>query len=191
LGRTVCDSHSKSGNLAVIFHETTLKGVFLIEVERNEDDRGFFARTFCQKEFESHGINWKVSQCNISYNRKKGTLRGMHFQIKPHEEAKLVRVTKGIVYDVILDLRPDSPTFKNWITIELSSDNRKSVYIPEGLAHGFQTLQDDTEVFYQMSELYHAESARGLRWNDPAFSIKWPIEEKIISTKDSQYPDFE
>ena len=191
MGRTVCGSHSQAGNPTVNFQETTLKGVFKIELERIEDERGFFARTFCRNEFESHGINSKLSQCNISYNKKKGTLRGMHFQMRPHEEVKLVRVTTGVVYDVILDLRRDSPTFRQWIAIELSADNRKSVYIPEGLAHGFQTLQDDTEVFYQMSEPYHAESARGVRWDDPAFNIEWPVQKKIISTRDSHYPDFE
>jgi dTDP-4-dehydrorhamnose 3,5-epimerase len=175
----------------MIFTETSLKGSYIIEPERLEDERGFFARTFCRKEFATYGLNPNFVQCNISYNRKKGIIRGMHFQAKPYEEVKIVRVTRGIIYDVILDLRTKAPTFKQWIAIELSEENRKMVYIPEGLAHGFQTLQDETEVFYQMSEFYFPESARGIRWNDPSFKIEWPIQEQIISTKDSLYSDFE
>ena len=174
----------------MIFTQTSLKGTYIIEPERLEDERGFFARTFCRKEFKTYGLNPNFVQCNISYNRKKGTLRGLHFQAKPYEEAKIVRVTRGIIYDVILDLRTNAPTFKQWIAIELSEENRKMVYIPEGLAHGFQTLQDETEVFYQMSEYYSPESARSVRWNDPAFNMEWPIQEKIISAKDSRYSDF-
>jgi len=175
----------------VILNETSLKGAFVIEPERVEDERGFFARTYCRDSFLSHGLNPNLAQCNISFNRRKGTLRGMHFQIKPHEESKLVRVTRGAVYDVIIDLRSGSPTFRKWVAVELSADNRSLLYIPEGFAHGFQTLQDETEVFYQMSEFYHPQSARGVRWDDPAFGIEWPIYEKIISKKDRQYPDFE
>lgn len=171
----------------MIFIETKLKGAFIIEPEPLEDERGFFARTFDQKEFEAHGLNPRVAQCNISFNKKKGTLRGMHYQIAPYEEAKLVRCTKGAIYDVIIDLRPESPTFKQWIAVELTAENRRMLYAPEGVAHGFQTLEDNTEVFYMMSEFYHPECARGVRWNDPAFGIEWPIKEKTVSSKDNSW----
>jgi dTDP-4-dehydrorhamnose 3,5-epimerase len=179
------------GGLILIFRETKLKGAFIIEPERQEDERGFFARTFCQEEFEAHGFNPRVVQCNISFNRKKGTLRGMHYQIAPYQEAKLVRCAGGAIYDVIIDLRLESPTFKQWIAVELTANNHQMLYVPEGLAHGFLTLEDDTEVFYQMSEFYHPECARGVRWDDPAFRIEWPIAEVIISAKDRRYPNFE
>lgn len=170
------------------FTETKLKGAFVIELEPIKDDRGFFARSWCQKEFAEHGLNSNLVQCNISFNRKRGTLRGMHYQAKPYEEAKLVRCTKGAIYDVIIDIRPESLTFKQWVAVELTSENRKMLYIPEGMAHGFQTLVDDTEVFYQMSEFYHPESARGIRWDDPALKIVWLIKENlIISQKDQSY----
>jgi len=172
----------------VIFIETKLKGAFIIEPERLEDERGFFARTWCQREFAAHGLNPRLVQCNISFNKKKGTLRGMHYQVAPYEEAKLVRCTMGAIYDVIIDLRPDSPTFRQWITVELTAKNRRMLYIPEGFAHGFQTLVDSTEVFYQMSEFYHPECARGIRWDDPVFGIEWPPErERLISLKDQNY----
>jgi len=174
----------------MIFKETKLKGAYLIELERLEDERGFFARSFCQKEFEEHGLNPRIVQCNISFNKKKGTLRGMHYQVAPYEEAKLVSCINGAIYDVIIDLRPDSPTFKQWFTIELSTDNYKMLYIPEGFAHGFQTLEDNTVVFYQMSQFYHPEYARGVRWDDPAFGIKWALPNQIISKKDMNYPNF-
>jgi dTDP-4-dehydrorhamnose 3,5-epimerase len=174
----------------VIFNETKLKAAFAIELQKQEDERGFFARSWCQQDFAEHGLNPKLVQCNISFNQLKGTLRGMHYQVAPHEEAKLVRCTRGALYDVIVDLRPASPTFKQWLGIELTAENHRMLYIPEGFAHGFQTLEDDTEVFYQMSEFYHPECARGVRWNDPAFNILWPVEEKIISAKDNSYPDF-
>ena len=174
----------------MIFTETALKGAFLIEPERLHDDRGFFARTWCQKEFQAHGINTNVAQCNISYNKKKGTLRGMHYQSAPCEEARLVRCTAGAAYDVIIDLRPDSITFRNWVSAELTAENRKMLYIPEGFAHGFITLTDNTEFFYQMSEFYMPDYARGVRWDDPAFNIKWPIDVEIISERDSQYGSF-
>lgn len=174
----------------MIFIETKLRGAFIIEPEPLEDERGFFARTFDQKEFEAHGLNPRVMQCNISFNKKKGTLRGMHYQIAPYQEAKLVCCTKGAIYDVALDLRLDSPTLKQWIAVELTAENRRMLYIPEGFAHGFQTLEDNTEVFYQMSEFYHPESAKGVRWNDPAFGIVWPIAPSIISEKDRAYPSF-
>ena len=174
----------------MIFKETRLNGAYIIEIEPLEDERGFFARSFCQKEFEEHGLNPRVMQCNISFNKKKGTLRGMHYQIAPYQEAKLVCCTKGAIYDVIIDLRKDSPTLKQWIAVELTATNRRMLYIPEGFAHGFQTLEDNTEVFYQMSEFYHPESAKGVRWNDPAFGIVWPDDIRVISDRDRQYQDF-
>ena len=162
----------------------------MIDPERREDERGFFARTWCVHEFNEHGINPKVVQCNLSYNKKKGTLRGMHYQVVPHEEAKIVRCTMGGIHDVIIDLRPTSPTYKRYITVVLTAQNRRMLFIPEGLAHGFQTLEDHTEVFYQMSEVYATESARGVRWDDPTFGIQWPIDDRIISERDQCYPDF-
>lgn len=168
----------------MIFKETKLKGAFIIEPELLEDERGFFARTFCRKEFEAHGLDPDILQCNLSFNAKKGTLRGMHYQVKPFQEIKLVRVTKGSIYDVIIDLRPDSPSFKQWLGFELTAQNRKMLYVPKGFAHGFQTLTDDTEVFYQMSEFYHPESSRGLAWNSPEFGIEWLLDDRIISEKD-------
>lgn len=170
--------------------ETKLKGAFIIELERLDDERGFFARTFCQREFKEHGLNPKIVQCNMSFNRKKGTLRGMHYQAFPYEEAKLIRCTKGAIYDVIVDLRSDSLTFKQWFAVDLTDENRRMLYIPGGFAHGFQTLDNNTEVFYLMSEFYHPECAKGIRWNDPTFRIEWRIENPIISKRDLQYPDF-
>jgi dTDP-4-dehydrorhamnose 3,5-epimerase len=174
----------------MIFTQTDLMGAFVIEPERLSDERGFFARTWCSREFTKHGLNPAVSQCNISFNKKKGTLRGLHYQEAPHEEAKLVRCTAGAIYDVIIDLRPASATFKGWTAVELNAENRKMLYVPEGFAHGFLTLADDTEVFYQMSEFYSAEHARGVRWNDQTFNIQWPISVVVVSEKDSQYSDY-
>jgi len=174
----------------LIFTETKLAGAFVIEQERRTDERGFFARTFCQREFEAHGLKTQVVQCNVSFNRRKGTLRGMHYQAAPFAEAKLVRCTSGSIYDVIIDLRPSSATFKKYFAAELSAGNGRMLYIPEDFAHGFQTLQDDTEVFYQMAQSYSAEHARGVRWNDPAFGIAWPECERIIIERDKNYPDF-
>lgn len=154
------------------------------------DERGFFARTFCRQEFEAHGLNPEVVQCNVSFNERKGTLRGMHYQAAPFAEAKLVRCTSGSIYDVIIDLRPTSATFKKHFAVELSAENGRVLYIPEDFAHGFQTLQNDTEVFYQMAQRYSAEHARGVRWNDPAFGIEWPEGERIIIERDQNYPDF-
>ena len=172
------------------FTETGLKGAYIIELEQIEDERGFFARSWCEKEFAKHGLNSNLVQCNISFNRKQGTLRGMHYQGDPHEEAKLVRCTMGAIYDVIIDLRSESATFKQWTGVELTAENRKMLYIPEGFAHGFQTLEDNTEVFYQMSEFYHPESAKGVRWNDPVFKIEWLMKNPIISPKDGAYENF-
>jgi dTDP-4-dehydrorhamnose 3,5-epimerase len=174
----------------VIFIETKLKGVFIMEPERLEDERGFFARTWCQREFEAHGLNPRLAQCSISFNKRRGTLRGMHYQAAPYEEARLVRCTMGAIYDVAIDLRRSSAAFKQWTAVELTADNRRMLHIPEGFAHGFQTLEDDTEVLYQMSEFYHPESITGVRWDDPAFEITWPEEVKVISARDRQYPDF-
>ena len=174
----------------MIFTETKLPGAFVIEPEKHADERGFFARTFCEKEFKARGLNSRVAQCNVSYNKRKGTLRGMHFQAAPFAEAKLVCCTAGSIYDVIIDLRPSSSTFKQYFAVELSAKNWKMLYIPEEFAHGFQTLEDDTEVFYQMAQCYSAEHARGVRWNDPAFGINWPSGERIIIERDQKYPDF-
>jgi dTDP-4-dehydrorhamnose 3,5-epimerase len=174
----------------VIFFETRLKGAFVIEIERLEDERGFFARSWCKKEFKDHGIDTNFVQCNISFNRKKGTLRGMHFQPLPYEEAKLVRCTMGAIFDVIIDIRPDSATYRQWISVELTHENRKMIYIPQSFAHGFLTLMDNTEVFYQMSGFYAPGYSRGIRWNDPALGIAWPGEVSVISDQDLTYPDF-
>jgi len=174
----------------MIFRETMLPGAYVADMERREDDRGFFSRSWCRREFEAHGLNPNLAQCNVSFNTKKGTLRGMHFQAKPYEEAKLVRCTMGSVYDVIVDLRQDSLSFRKHMGVILTSDNRKMLYVPEGFAHGFLTLEDNTEIHYQMSEFYTPEYARGFRWNDPAFGIEWPSEVIIISDRDRNYPDF-
>lgn len=173
------------------FTETKLKGAFIIELEQREDERGFFARTFCQREYEAHGLNPHVAQCSMSFNKQKGTLRGIHYQAPPHAEAKTVCCVRGAIYDVMVDLRRESPTFKQWVGVELSAAGREMVYVPEGFGHGFQTLDDGCEVHYQMSEFYDAEAARGVRWNDPAFGIVWPIAEGVvISERDAHYPDY-
>jgi dTDP-4-dehydrorhamnose 3,5-epimerase len=174
----------------VIFRETALAGAYVIELDRFEDERGFFARSFCQEEFAAHGLKTDVAQCNVSFNRKRGTLRGMHFQLPPKAEAKLVRCTCGVIYDVIIDLRPESATYCSWVSVELTGENRTALYVPEGFAHGFQTLEDDSEVFYQMFEFFVPEQAGGVRWNDPLFAIRWPLAVPILSAKDSSYPDY-
>lgn len=172
------------------FKETELKGAFVIELEKLEDERGFFARSFCVDEFGKHGLNTRVVQCNVSFNRHMGTLRGMHYQTAPFEEAKLVRCTKGSIYDVIIDLRSGSETFKRHFAIVLTAKDGNMLYVPEGFAHGFQTLEPDSEIFYQMSRVYSPEHARGVRWNDPAFAIEWPAAERIMTDRDRTYPDF-
>ena len=172
----------------MIFKETNLRGAYVVEPELLEDERGFFARIWSEEEFAARGLNPRIVQCNTSFNKQRGTLRGMHYQIPPHAEAKLVRCTAGAIYDVIIDLREDSPTRSKWISVELSARNRLVVYVPEGFAHGFQTLEDDTEVFYQVSEYYYPESARGVRWDDPAFGIKWPLPISVISERDRSHP---
>jgi dTDP-4-dehydrorhamnose 3,5-epimerase len=174
----------------MIFTETKLKGAFIIDLEFREDERGFFARSWCAEEFDKFGLNPRLSQCNISFNKKRGTLRGMHYQVEPYSEAKLVRCTMGSIYDVIIDLRSGSPTFKNWFSVELSAQDHRALYVPVGFAHGFQTLTDSSEVFYQMSEFFHPECARGIRWNDPSFRIEWPISPPMLSIRDSGLPDF-
>jgi len=178
-------------NRTMTFHPRDLHGVVEILPELRTDDRGFFARTWCSQEFQNAGLNPNVVQCSISFNLKKGTLRGMHYQAAPHAENKLVRCAMGAIYDVALDLRPESPTFKQWTAAVLTASNRHMLYIPEGCAHGFLTLEDNTEVLYQMSEYYHPEAARGVRWDDPAFNIDWPERVEVISERDRMYPAFE
>lgn len=179
-----------SGDRDMIFSETKIKGAFIIEPELLTDIRGFFARTFCKEEFEKHGLDSSIVQCSISYNKKKGTLRGMHYQARPYEEAKIVSCTKGAIYDVILDLRKESGTCYQWIAVELSDENFRMVYIPKGCAHGFQTLKDDVAVYYQMTEFFHPEYAKGVRWDDSLFGIEWPSGKKIISEKDNQFSGY-
>lgn len=177
--------------MGIIFRETKLKGAFVIDPERFDDERGFFARSFSEKEFESYGINTRMAECNISFSYKRYTIRGMHYQSALHAQAKLVRCTKGAIYDVIIDLRPESPTFKQWIGEELTAENRRMLYVPVGFAHGFQTLVDETEVFYQVSDFYARETEGGVRWNDPAFAIQWPATDgETINERDRTYPDF-
>ena len=171
------------------FVETALQGALIIHPELIEDERGFFARTFCRSEFEARGLDGELVQCSISFNRKKGTIRGMHLQLPPCEETRLVRCTRGAIYDVIVDLRPDSPTYCKWIAAELTEANRHQLYIPPGFAHGFQTLIDDCEVFYQMSAFYAPECSSGVRWDDPALKIEWPQPVTVISARDRSYPD--
>jgi len=172
----------------MIFKATPLAGVFVIEPERLGDDRGFFARTWCRKEFEAHGLNPDVVQCNVSWNARRGSVRGLHYQAVPHAEAKLVRCTRGAIWDVAVDLRPGSPTFKRWTAVELTAENHHALYVPEGCAHGFQTLADDSEVFYQMSAAHAPDAERGVRWNDPALAIRWPIETVTLSDRDRALP---
>ena len=172
------------------FTPTKIPGAYLIEIEPIADERGFFSRTFCTTEFSQHGLETYFHQCNISFTSQQGTIRGMHYQIAPDTETKLVRCTRGAIYDVILDLRPESPTFKQWVAAELTADNHQMFYIPPGCAHGLQTLVDDTEVFYQMAGIYNADAARGVRWNDPTFEIKMPLAVSIINQRDRNYPDF-
>jgi dTDP-4-dehydrorhamnose 3,5-epimerase len=174
----------------MFFQPTKLKNAYIVEPDRKEDERGFFARTWCQQEFIDLGLDAELVQCSISFNKKKGTLRGMHWQVFPHAETKLVRCTQGAIYDVIVDLREDSETFMQWIGVELTPENRRELYVPKGFAHGFQTLEDNTEVHYQISEFYAPDCARGFRWNDPTFLINWPLEVSVISAKDRDYEDY-
>jgi dTDP-4-dehydrorhamnose 3,5-epimerase len=177
--------------MIMICKETKLKRAFVIEPEKRTDERGFFARVWCRREFEAHGLATNIVQSNVSVSKKAGTLRGMHYQKAPFEEAKLIRCTKGAIYDVIIDLRPTSSTYTQWIAEELTEHNYRMLYVPEGFAHGFQSLTDDVEVFYHVSQFYSPEAERGIRWNDPQFGIQWPeIGTRIISDKDRNWPDY-
>jgi dTDP-4-dehydrorhamnose 3,5-epimerase len=174
----------------MIFRETSIPGAYVIEPQRIEDHRGFFARIWCQRELVQQGLKADLSQTNVCFSHQRGTLRGVHFQHPPHAEVKIVRCTRGIVFDVIVDLRPDSPTWKRWFGIELSEDNRRTLYVPEGCAQGSITLADDTEIYYHASQPYHPESATGVRYDDPEFSIAWPIAVEVISSQDRAWPDY-
>ncbi len=177
----------------MIFRETDLKGVYQIVLECQWDERGFFARSYCRQEFEAHGLDPCVAQCNVSYNRQRGTLRGMHYQAAPYGEAKLIRCLRGALYDVVIDIRRESPTLGRWLGIELRAEAGQPssmVYVPEGCAHGFLTLEDDTEILYQMSAVHVPTAARGFRWDDSAFGVDWPAPVRVISNRDRTYPDF-
>jgi dTDP-4-dehydrorhamnose 3,5-epimerase len=174
----------------MIFTPADLAGAYVIDIDPHEDDRGFFARTWCRREFETHGLDPSLVQCSISFNKRRGTLRGMHFQIPPFEEAKIIRCTMGAIHDVIIDLRVDSRTFRQHLAVTLSAQNHRVLYVPAGFAHGFQTIEDNTEVSYQMSEFYSPDYSRGVRWNDPAFRIQWPVADPIMTDRDRNYPDF-
>jgi dTDP-4-dehydrorhamnose 3,5-epimerase len=174
----------------MIFRETAIAGAFIVDVELLTDERGFFARTWCQREFTDRGLVSAFVQCSVSRTAVRGMLRGLHYQTGPHEEAKLVRCTSGAIYDVIVDVRPESPTFARWTAIELTEENLRAIYIPPSVAHGFQALTNDAEVLYQISEFYHPESARGIRWDDPGLEIQWPIAPPSLSPRDAALPDF-
>ena len=172
------------------FVPTPLGGAYVIELEPSFDERGFFARSWSAEEFKDRGLAARMAQCSISFNTRKGTLRGMHYQSEPHAEAKVVRCSAGAMYDVLVDLRRGSPTYCRWFGVELSADNRKLLYVPEGIGHGFQTLTDNTEIFYQISQDYRSDASRGVRWSDPAFAIDWPIANPILSERDRSFPDY-
>lgn len=172
------------------FVETKLEGAYLVKLEPFEDERGWFALSWSEKEFAARGLDSRLAECNVSFNRKKGTLRGMHYQEAPHGQVKLVRCTRGAIFDVIIDLRASSPTFKQWVGTELSAENRHALYIPRDFAHGFQTLTDDSEILYQMSDPFVPASSRGVRWNDSSFGITWPDSDRLICERDNEYPDF-
>ena len=174
----------------MIFQETRLKGAFIVDVKRHDDNRGSFARTYCQREFKEQGLVPEVVQANMSTNKIKGTLRGLHYQKDPHQETKLIRCIKGALYDVIVDLRPRSPTYKEWIGVELTEHNQRALFVPKDFAHGFVTLVDDTTAFYMASQYYSPGAESGIRWNDPSLKIKWPVEPRCISEKDSAWPDY-
>lgn len=175
----------------MIFKEAMLRGSYVIDLDKREDDRGFFARAWCTKDFEAHGLTSRVVQANTSFNKRKGTLRGMHYQIHPSPEAKLIRCIRGSICDVIIDLRPSSSTYKQWISVELTAENRRALYVPEYFAHGFITLEDNTEILYLVSEFYSPECERGVRYNDPAFEIVWPVKIEVISKKDETWPAYQ
>jgi dTDP-4-dehydrorhamnose 3,5-epimerase len=174
----------------MVFRETKLRGCFIVEIEKVEDQRGFFARGWCKREFESHGLESRLVQANISLSKKKGTLRGLHYQVPTYEETKLIRCTRGSVYDVVVDLRPNSPTYMHWMAVELTAGNYRMFYVPRGFARGYQTLEDNTEIFYQVSEFYTPAAERGIRYDDPVFSISWPLRVEEISDKDKSWPDY-
>jgi dTDP-4-dehydrorhamnose 3,5-epimerase len=174
----------------VIFRATTIAGAFVLESERHTDDRGSFARVWCARELEAHRLDARMAQCSLSSNTHAGTLRGMHYSVAPHAEAKVVRCVRGAIYDVLVDVRPGSPTFRAWVAEELTADNGLAFYVPEGVAHGFLTLADQSDVLYQMSEFFDPSCARGVRWNDPAFGVRWPSEPRIMADRDRHYPDF-
>ena len=175
----------------MIFSETKLLGAFTIDIERLEDERGFFARAWCEQQFVAHNLTSNFVQCNISVSKMRGTVRGLHYQIAPHQETKLIRCTRGAIFDVIVDLRPQSATYKQWVGVDLAGENHKMLYVPKGFAHGFQTLADETEVFYPVSEFYSPEFERGVRWDDPAFAIRWPVTDQItVSDKDMSWSDY-
>lgn len=190
MGRKIHNFHTK-GTEILIFKETNLKGSYIIDVEKINDERGFFSRSWDKQIFEDKGLNSNFVQCNISFNKKKGTLRGMHYQEHPHQEAKLVRCTRGSVYEVMIDLRENSSTFKHWEAVELNEDEHKMLYIPEGFALGFQTLENNTELFYQMSQYHMPEFSRGVKWDDDAFKIMWPLEIAVISKKDQTFDRYD
>ena len=174
----------------MIFTETKLKGAFIIDVEKREDERGFFGRAWCKKEFDAHGLNSNAVQANVSYNTHRGTLRGMHYQVSPFTESKTVRCTSGSLYDVIVDIRPESPTYAQWIGVELTAKSFRMLHVPDGFAHGFITLEDHTSVHYVVTEYYTPGAEAGIRYNDPAFNIIWPIQPIVISDKDKMHPFF-
>lgn len=174
----------------MIFRATPIAGAFVLETERFEDERGSFTRTYCRRELEAHGLDSAVAQCNLSTNRRRGTLRGLHFQLAPHTEAKLVRVLRGAIFDAFVDLRPASPSYLQSFSLELTAESGLELFLPKGVAHGFQTLEDDTEVFYQLSDFFTADSARGYRFDDPAFGIAWPLPVAVISERDRDLPHF-
>jgi len=175
----------------VRFLATILAGAYVIEQERHEDERGFFARTWCAEEFERHGLDPRLAQCSVSFNRRRGTLRGLHYQAPPSAEAKLVRCTRGALFDVAVDLRPDSPSFRKWVGVELAEGSGRAFYVPRGFAHGFLTLVDATEVDYQISTPYNPEAARGVRWDDPFHGVTWPAPVEVIAARDRGYPDLD
>lgn len=191
MGRAVCVAGAGAERDRVKFTPLPIPGAYLVEIEPMADERGFFARTFCADEFRRRGLNPAIAQCSLSWNKHKGTLRGMHYQIAPHAEAKLVSCPRGAIHDVIVDLRPESPSFRRWTGADLTAENRCMIYVPEGCAHGFQTLVDGSEVYYQISAPHAPGAARGVRWNDPAFGIAWPDSGcPILSERDRTYPDF-
>src|SRR5580692_5489128 len=172
----------------MIFTQSPLLGAYVVEIERLPDERGFFARSYCADEFAAKGLGPELRQCSVSYNARRGTLRGLHFQAAPHAEHKLVRCTAGSIFDVVVDVRPESSHYRRWVSVELTAASRRAVYIPPGFAHGFITLSDDAEVYYMISVPHAPVHARGFKWNDPAFGIQWPLEPSVISPRDAGYP---